>query len=65
MKDSTVSYAGVVKEATTLSAQIAKTPSVAVALSPELKNLKQVSTNASNQAKTASKVSTALLGIKK
>lgn len=61
MKDSMVGYTGVVKEATTLSAQVAKTPSVAVALSPELKKLNQVSTNASNQAKMAGRVSTALL----
>ena len=61
MKDSMVGYTGVVKEATTISAQVAKTPSVAVALSPELKNLRQVSANASNQAKMAGKVSSALL----
>lgn len=61
MKDSMVGYTGVVKEATTISAQVAKTPSVAVALSPELKNLRQVSANASNQAKMAGKVASALL----
>lgn len=61
MKDSMVGYTSVVKEATTLSTQIAKTPSVAVALSPELKKLKQVSANASNQAKMAGRVSSALL----
>ena len=61
MKDSMVGYTGVVKEATTLSAQVAKTPSVAVALSPELKKLKQVSANASNQAKMAGRVSSALM----
>lgn len=62
MKDSMVGYTGVVKEATTLSTQIAKTPSIAVALSPEIKTLKQISTNASNQAKTAGKISSVLLG---
>lgn len=61
MKDSMVGYTGVVKEATTLTAQVAKTPSVAVALSPELSKLKQVSANASNQAKMAGRVSSALL----
>lgn len=61
MKDSTVGYTSLAKEATTLSAKIAKTPSVAVALSPELKSLKQVSTNATKQAKTATSLSKALL----
>ena len=65
IKTSVVEYTNVMKQATTLSANIAKTPSVAVALSPELKSLKQVSANASNQAKNASKLSTALLGFKK
>lgn len=65
MKDSMVGYTNIAKETTLLSAQIAKTPSVAVALSPELKSLKQIGTNASNQAKVAGNLSTALLGMKK
>lgn len=65
MKNSMVEYTKLTKEATTLSINVAKTPSVAAALSPELKSLRQVSTNASNQAKTAGKISTALLGVRK
>ncbi len=61
MKNSTVGYTSLAKEATTLSANIAKTPSVAVALSPELKSLKQVSTNATKQARTATNLSRALI----
>ena len=61
MKNSTVGYTSLAKEATTLSAKIAKTPSVAVALSPELKRLKQVSTNATKQARTATNLSRAII----
>lgn len=61
MKDSMVGYTSVVKESTALSVQIAKQPAVAAALSPDLKKLRQVSANASNQAKMAGKVSSALL----
>lgn len=61
MKNSTVGYTSLAKEATTLSAKIAKTPSVAVALSPELKSLKQVSTNATKQARTATNLSRAII----
>lgn len=61
MKNSTVGYTSLAKEATTLSANIAKTPSVAVALSPELKSLKKVSTNATKQARTATNLSRALI----
>lgn len=61
MKNSTVGYTSLAKEATTLSANITKTPSVAVALSQELKSLKQVSTNATKQARTATNLSRALI----
>ncbi len=65
MKNSMVEYTKLTREATTLSVNVAKTPSVAAALSPELKSLRQVSTNASNQAKTAGKLSSAFLGVRK
>lgn len=53
MRESMTGYGAVAKDATALTAKVAKTPSVAVALSPEMKKLKQVNTNAANQARLA------------
>ena len=59
MKTSMIGYPSVVKDATALTAKVSKTPSVALALSPELKKLKQINANAASQAKLA----TALISV--